>query len=64
MALEQKETYSIQDLNDMFRNGSATCSSVVNFYLDRIEKYDKNGPRLNSIIELNPEAKTEALKVF
>ena len=57
----QKETYSIQDINKMFRNGTATCSSLLEFYLDRIEKYDRNGPKLNSIIEVNNEAKTEAM---
>jgi amidase len=29
---------------------------VVNIYLDRIKEIDRNGPKLNSIIDINPDA--------
>ncbi|MDE2357031.1 MAG: amidase [Alphaproteobacteria bacterium] len=37
-----------------------TCRQLVDAYLDRIAAYDKNGPGLNAIIRVNPEARAEA----
>ncbi len=39
-----------------YRNGEYTIESVVAYYLGRIEALDKNGPALNSIICINPQA--------
>ena len=39
-----------------YRDGSYTVMDVVLAYLDRIDKIDKNGPTLNSIIQINPDA--------
>ena len=36
---------------------------LVEFYLKRIEAYDKNGPSLNSIVFVNPKAVEEAEKL-
>ena len=36
--------------------GEASAVQLVQTYLDGIEKIDRNGPRLNSVIELNPDA--------
>lgn len=36
--------------------GELTCSQVVQLYLDRIKAIDQDGPALNSVIELNPDA--------
>lgn len=33
-----------------------TARSITEAYLDRIERIDRNGPTLNSVIELNPDA--------
>lgn len=37
-----------------------TCAALVGHYLKRIEAYDRNGPALNSIVIVNPEAAREA----
>ena len=40
--------------------GTLTCRALVEEYLRRIEAYDKNGPALNAIVEINPKAANEA----
>ena len=40
--------------------GRLTCRALVQGYLDRIEAYDKKGPKLNSIQTVNPRALLEA----
>ena len=40
--------------------GRFTSKSLVSKYLDRISEIDRDGPRLNSVIELNPEAQAIA----
>lgn len=39
-----------------FAAGDFTIEAVTKAYLDRIEALDQNGPAINSIIELNPDA--------
>ncbi|WP_407272569.1 amidase family protein [Radiobacillus sp. PE A8.2] len=36
--------------------GEITSKQLTTFFLERIAKYDKTGPKINSILELNPEA--------
>jgi len=50
------EEFTITQLQQGYREGKYTIKDVVNVYLDRIIEIDKNGPNLNSIIEINPEA--------
>ncbi len=50
------EEMTIIQLQQGYREGKHTVSDVVGAYLDRIIEIDKNGPRLNSIIEINPDA--------
>ncbi|UKT65155.1 amidase [Pedobacter mucosus] len=47
---------TILDLQDMMRKGKASSKSLTKMYLKRIDKLDKNGPKLNAVIELNPDA--------
>lgn len=56
---EVEET-TISEVHAAMRAGRLTCRALVTQYLKRIEAYDKNGPALNSIILLNPEAEKEA----
>jgi len=37
-----------------------TCHALVEQYLRRIEAYDKRGPALNALVEVNPDAVREA----
>lgn len=52
---ELKETTILQLQQDL-QNGRYTSEKLVSLYLERIQKLDKKGPKLNSLIELNPEA--------
>src|SRR5450759_4014461 len=47
---------TIEQLQQGYKEGKFTIEGVVKVYLDRIAEIDKNGPRLNSIIEINPDA--------
>jgi amidase len=47
---------TIPEINQAFDAKKLTSEQLVQLYLNRIEAYDVNGPGLNSIIELNPDA--------
>jgi len=51
---------SISEIHDAMRTGSLTAKELVQLYLDRIDAYDKQGPALNSIITINPNAPARA----
>jgi amidase len=51
---------TIQDIQDAYKSGRLTSCQLVRLYLDRIAAYDKQGPRINAIITINPEALDEA----
>ncbi|QKG79031.1 amidase [Tenuifilum thalassicum] len=50
------EEITIKELHDGYINKRFTIEQVVGDYLKRIELLDKNGPCLNSIISINPNA--------
>ncbi len=47
---------TLADLNAEFKAGTVTSEQLVTRYLARIEAYDKQGPKINSVITLNTEA--------
>ncbi len=47
---------TVQQLQEKMKDGVYTSEHITNLYLKRIEAIDKNGPRLNAIIEINPDA--------
>jgi amidase len=51
---------TIDDIHMAMRAGRLTARQLVQGYLDRINAYDKQGPTINSIITLNPNALAEA----
>ncbi len=51
---------TIPAIHEAFRAGIVTARRLVEIYLERIEKYDRNGPHINCIISLNAEALQEA----
>jgi len=53
-------TASIADLQAAMGNGKLTSEKLVQLYLARIEAYDKKGPALNTVINLNKNALAEA----
>jgi Asp-tRNA(Asn)/Glu-tRNA(Gln) amidotransferase A subunit family amidase len=54
---------TILELAHALDSGETTSEALVEFYLDRIEQYDRNGPMLNSIIFINPDAGKQAAKI-
>jgi amidase len=48
--------WTIADLRQKLDSGELTARQLAELYLGRIEAVDKNGPHVNSIIELNPDA--------
>ena len=50
------EEATIAELHDRMHRGELTSEALVGWYIDRIEAIDRNGPALNSIIEINPDA--------
>jgi Asp-tRNA(Asn)/Glu-tRNA(Gln) amidotransferase A subunit family amidase len=51
---------SIVDLQSAMTAGRVTSRGLVDSYLARIQAYDQAGPRINSIVLLNPRAREEA----
>ena len=51
---------TIEDVHAEYKAGRLTARALVRAYLDRIEAYDKNGPKINSVITINPKALEEA----
>ena len=47
---------TISDLRDKLKSGEFTSEQLVKLYLKRIEKIDKNGFELKSVIEINSDA--------
>jgi amidase len=45
-----------RQLQQGYKEGRFTISDVVKEYLERIETIDRNGPELNAIIRVNPDA--------
>jgi Asp-tRNA(Asn)/Glu-tRNA(Gln) amidotransferase A subunit family amidase len=54
---------TIDGIHIAFRSGRLTARQLVQGYLDRINAYDKQGPNINSIITINPDALAEADKL-
>jgi amidase len=51
---------TIADLNAAFKQGTLSAEKLTELYLARIAAYDKQGPAINAVISLNPNALAEA----
>jgi Asp-tRNA(Asn)/Glu-tRNA(Gln) amidotransferase A subunit family amidase len=51
---------TIADIHAAMQAKKLTCRALVQAYLQRIEKFDKQGPALNAIVVTNPRALEEA----
>ncbi len=51
---------TIEDIHAAMKSGKLTARQLVQAYLDRITAFDKQGPALNCIINLNPRALEDA----
>jgi len=54
------EETTIAQIHDAMKAGRLTCRGLVDAYLRRIEAYDKNGPALNALVVVNPDAQKQA----
>jgi amidase len=50
------EEWTILEIQGRMETGEINSQQLTNEYLERIANLDRNGPKLNSIIELNPDA--------
>jgi amidase len=50
------EELTISQLQSGYKSGKYTVTEVVKTYLDRIIAIDESGPKLNAVIEINPDA--------
>ena len=48
--------YSITEIQALMENGVFSAKKLTKMFLARIHEIDKQGPKLNSVIEINPEA--------
>ncbi|HKK23855.1 MAG TPA: amidase, partial [Pseudohaliea sp.] len=51
---------SILELQVALEGGKTSSADLVDFYLERIERFDDKGPALNSMATLNPRAREQA----
>mgnify|MGYP001796427123 CR=1 FL=1 len=51
---------TVVELQGMMSRGELTAVGLLQYYLRRIRQLDQDGPRVNSIIELNPDALASA----
>lgn len=50
------EEITVDQLQNLYKSKKYTVRQVVNIYLKRIDAIDKKGPKLNSVIVVNPDA--------
>ena len=62
MGKDFKET-TIEDVRKGLIDKKFTISDIVDYYLDRINRFDRNGPKINSIVNINPLAIEEAERI-
>jgi amidase len=51
---------TVDEIHNAYKAGQLTAHQLVQLYLNRIDAYDKKGPSLNAIININPDALAEA----
>jgi Asp-tRNA(Asn)/Glu-tRNA(Gln) amidotransferase A subunit family amidase len=56
----QLEETTVAQIHAAMTAGRITCRALVAGYLQRIDAYDKRGPAINAIVQINPEALAEA----
>lgn len=54
------EEATIAGVHTAMREGRLTCRALVDAYLARIAAYDRNGPAVNAIVMINPDATAQA----
>jgi len=52
---------TVAQLQAMMTHGQLRSIDLVEYYLERIHDLDKRGPRVNAVIEINPDARSIAM---
>lgn len=50
------ERATLEEINAAFEAGTLTSERLLQLYLNRIQAYDEQGPRINAILNINPRA--------
>src|SRR6266404_3759178 len=50
------EETTVAQIHNALRTKQVTCRGLVEAYLARIDAYDKQGPSINAVVLLNPDA--------
>ncbi len=56
VAYNDYSEYDIATLQELMQEGELSSVQLTEYYLQRIEAIDRDGPALNAIIEVNPQA--------
>ena len=51
---------TVEEFHDRLRDGEFTVETIVQWYLDRIDRYDRAGPNLNAVVTVNRVALSRA----
>jgi amidase len=54
------EETTIAQIHAAMKSGGLTCTALVSEYLQRIDAFDKKGPALNAIVQINADAMKQA----
>jgi amidase len=54
---------SLPEITDALQQGEISSTALVELYLARIKAIDQQGPRLQSVLSINPDALAEAMKL-
>jgi amidase len=56
----QLQEATVADIHAGYQSGQLTCRALTEWYLARIEAFDRGGPGINSVITVNDQALAEA----
>jgi len=54
--MNNMEQLTIGELQELMATGELTARALAEMFLERVEKLDRQGPAINSVIEVNPDA--------
>jgi amidase len=55
------EYLDVTQLQEFMQSGELTSAELITYFLDRISNIDSSGPKLRSILEINPDAMSIAI---
>ena len=62
-SMQISEEVTIDDIQKAFKNGDYSIVELTQFYMDRIKAISENGPKLNAVLMINPDALTIAAQL-